>query len=379
MYGAFPHVTLWLAQSSDVMVVASADPLTVDVDRLRRLTTAEPFRSALARVWLVSDVEGVLAHLVASDEASSKLANAVGIAENTDDLNSLEYAFARSVGTRNASLSAQLMSLAAESRENRPVLSGASAATVDWDRVAELRPRLWLASENQPPHLSMPTAKAARRARAVSHACNARAAEGYREWLEQDDQTPHDHVERLLVALGLSHARDPRGLELADELARASFDIEAELVRATFATTNENFGGAMDHVERALYALRKQPFPLCSAGQQVIAMSRQLAGKDPSLAARAARALLAGPFAARLFEDARLASAQAIAEVASDPVLCLAALRQERSPPRWEEQALKFRKNCLTLAKDPLASEAARDLFRFQMAMPATFSEAFAR
>jgi hypothetical protein len=43
--------------------------------------------------------------------------------------------------------------------------------------------------------------------------------------------------------------------------------------------------------------------------------------------------------------------------------------------PRWEEEALKFRKNCLASAKDPLAAEAGRDLIRFQMATQATFFE----
>jgi spermidine synthase len=372
--GAFPHVTLWHTQSADLMIVASADRQIIDIDHLRRLVTLEPFKTALVRTWLVSDVEGVLSHFVASDEASSRLANVVGIVPNTDDQNALEYAFARSVGTRGIDTSRRLVSLAAEAHQDRPALSGASAGAVDWDRVAELRPRVWLVSNGDAPRLPMPTPRAERRALSVTHGCLGRSADGYRVWLQQDDQTPHDDVERFLLGLGLSQAKNPRALDLADELAKASFDVEAELVRATFAIESDDTEAAMDHEERALSALRKQPFPLCSAGQQVIDLSRRLVGKNRSLATRAARALLAGPFATRSFEETRLAHAQVLADTVSDPALCVAALGPQRILPRWEEEALKFRKNCLTSAKDPFAAEAERDLIRFQMATQATFS-----
>jgi spermidine synthase len=373
--GAFAHVTLWHTQSADFMIVASADRQIIDVDRLRRLVKVEPFQSALIRTWLVSDVEGVLSHFVASDAATSRIANAVGIVPNTDDQNALEYAFARAVGTRGIDASRRLMSLAAEAHEDRPALSGASAGAVDWDRVAELRPRAWLVSNGEAPRLPMPTPRAERRALAIGHGCLGRSAEGYREWIQQDDQAPHDDVERLLLGLGLSQAKDARALELADELAKANFDVEAELVRATFAFESDDTAAAMDHEERALFALRKQPFPLCSAGHQVIDLSRRLVGKDRSLATRTAKALLAGPFAARSFEEARLMHAQLLADTVSDPALCVAALGPQRTAPRWEEDALKFRKKCLASAKDPLAAEAARDLIRFEMAAQATFSE----
>jgi hypothetical protein len=379
VYGAFPRVVLWHTESMDLMVMASADSMTIDVDRLRRTVDVEPFRTALPRAWMVSDVEGVLAHFLVTEDGTSQLSNVVGIFPNTDDQNLLEYAFARSVGTRGIDVSRQLIELATAFHKDRPLLSGESAANVDWNRVAELRPRVWLSSAAEPSHLPMPTPGIARRARAVAEGCLGRAANGYREWMRQEDQTPHDDIERLVVATGLSITKDPRALDLADELAKKGFDVESELVRAMFAFQTGDFEAAMNREERALAELRRQPFPLCNSGQQVINLTRQLVGARPRLAARAARALLAGPFAARSFEEARLTHAQVFADATQDPVLCVAALGPQRIFPKWEEGALQFRRNCLISAHDPLADEAARDLVRFQMATQAVFSTTVSR
>jgi hypothetical protein len=328
---------------------------------------------------MISDVEGVLAHFLVDEGGTFQLSDVVGIVPNTDDQNVLEYAFARSVGTRGIDVSRQLIALSVAFHKERPRLTGESAASVDWDRVAELRPRVWLSSSGEPPRLPMPSPRVARRAQAVAQSCLGRAAQGYRDWVRQGDQTPHDDVERLTVAMGLSGAKDPRSLELADELAKDGFDVEAELVRAVFATQTGDLDVAMNREERALAQLRRQPFPLCSTGEQVINLSRQLVGRQSSFAARAARALLAGPFSAHSFEQARLTHAQVFADLTRDPVLCVAALGPERTFPKWDEGALQFRRNCLISAKDALAEQASRDLVRFQMATQATFSTTLER
>lgn len=375
LYGAFSTVSLWHTESSDLLFLASREPMTIDVDRVRERVTEEPFRSALTRAWLVSDVEGVLSHFILENRFVSKLAHAIGIEENTDDQNLLEYAFARKVGTRNADFSEKLLLASDALPLNRPSLTGATAGAVNWNRVAEERPRAWLISMHSTYGLPMPTLSAELRAAAVSLGCHGQTGEAYDKWTAQDDQAPRDDVERLIVAMGLTRSKDVRAQALADDLERNGYSSEAELVRRLFAVADKDPEAAMDHEEKALHHLREEAFPLCSTAQQISELTRAIVPMRPALAGRALRALLAGPFVAQTYDDSRTANARLIAEIAFDPVSCVASLGSLRARPIWDEKFLTFRLKCLSAAKDPLAAQAERDLVTFRSGTAGDFTE----
>jgi spermidine synthase len=101
----FPEVQLWQTQPADLMLIASDRPIVLDVGALRKRIESEPYRSALAHVWGVSDLEGVLARFVADGSVARALADEVDVARNTDDRNFLEFGFARTLGMRGTYLS----------------------------------------------------------------------------------------------------------------------------------------------------------------------------------------------------------------------------------------------------------------------------------
>lgn len=90
----FPYIETWCMQSGDLAFIAGREPLVHDVAELRRRVGQEPYRSALAQVWRVTDLEGFFAHFVGrSVLADAVVANARTV--STDDRNWLEFAFAK--------------------------------------------------------------------------------------------------------------------------------------------------------------------------------------------------------------------------------------------------------------------------------------------
>ena len=47
----FPQIETWQTQSGDLLLIASKDPMTYDIDSLRARIAQEPFQGALAKVW----------------------------------------------------------------------------------------------------------------------------------------------------------------------------------------------------------------------------------------------------------------------------------------------------------------------------------------
>ncbi len=92
----FAHTSLWETTRGDLIITATKDAIAPDVARMRRRIAEEPFKTALRVTWGVDDVEGVLAHHIAAPALADAIAQTSTI--NTDDLNLLEYSFARNVG-----------------------------------------------------------------------------------------------------------------------------------------------------------------------------------------------------------------------------------------------------------------------------------------
>ena len=49
----FPHVETWRTHEGDLLLVATREPITFDIDRLRQRVAAEPYRTALHATWRV--------------------------------------------------------------------------------------------------------------------------------------------------------------------------------------------------------------------------------------------------------------------------------------------------------------------------------------
>ena len=72
---SFPKVETWQTNGTDLLFVGSMEPVRYDADALRARMAQEPFKTALTKIWRVTDVEGLLAHYIANDSFSRKMAS----------------------------------------------------------------------------------------------------------------------------------------------------------------------------------------------------------------------------------------------------------------------------------------------------------------
>src|SRR6185295_7276976 len=88
----------WRTKKEDLLLVATRAPIRYTAAALRERARAEPYRTALAATWRVTDLEGFLSHFLARDSLARSIALVEKGVVNTDDRNHVEFAFARSVG-----------------------------------------------------------------------------------------------------------------------------------------------------------------------------------------------------------------------------------------------------------------------------------------
>lgn len=92
----FPKVEVWATQSVDMLLICSNDEAPWQLESLRKRVKLEPMAEAVRRFWKTDSAEGFLTGCLANSEYCTALA-ASSKAVNTDDMNRLEFSFARSV------------------------------------------------------------------------------------------------------------------------------------------------------------------------------------------------------------------------------------------------------------------------------------------
>ncbi len=127
----FQEVELWETMPGDFLVLAHPTAHgPIDVGMLTKRLAEEPYRTAVKYVWGGTSPETVLSHFVATDAFSKRLVdNKVGVV-NVDDLNRLEFSYARSVGME-GTLADETIRLSRALATDRPSVNG----PVRWDRV----------------------------------------------------------------------------------------------------------------------------------------------------------------------------------------------------------------------------------------------------
>jgi spermidine synthase len=86
MAAVFPSVeTRQAGYYADMLLTAASTPIVYDVPALRARVEREPFRTALANVWNVTGLEGLLTYYVANGELTKAVAHEGDDILNTDD------------------------------------------------------------------------------------------------------------------------------------------------------------------------------------------------------------------------------------------------------------------------------------------------------
>lgn len=352
----FPHVTMWRTMAGDLLLIAQRNTPMIDVASLRAKVKDETFREAL-RVWGTDSAEGVMTHFVANSRFADLMTqHQLGLV-NEDDLNILEFAYARSVG-HHRGVDTTMTELSRRLDVATPALSRLPDGTTGLDPIGMLEEH-WLFQTSEGRVLDPAPNDFPRHARPLGHVLSLyidkRFGPALAEWRKLNRE-PRWLLERSFVAeLAVRNASaDAEALIALDRS-----DTERALLRAMLAFRRKELDKAVEHLEEGFKLCRKDPWVRPRLLESALQMVLPLTSARRDLATRLYD-VLAVPFAAEGHRDVRLSMRARLGAVI-DPQKCSAALH-DIEPPPYAQSLLELRLRCYTQAGDPLAKTAEREL-----------------
>ncbi len=356
----FPYVESWELEKNDLGLVASMQPIVHDTAALRAEIAQEPFRTALARTWRVVDLEGVLAHFIAGPELATKIAEQEGTSLNTDDLNQVEFGFARSLGIQGShSIVDEIRRTAYHLGTGRAELQG---EPVDWGHVDDERASLAAAFDVPPSFYEPSDPDRVHRVAALEAFVTHDLALAAREWSQQS--SPPIGVTQLAAVAQVYASLGRHEAELLLPSLREFSPGEADAVLARLRLREGKVADAADALEAFFLRLRTDPWVYDALALGAFDDARRAANLDRSQARRLWEALRE-PFAALAFDAIRADTAFAMATALPPGPECVSSLAYFETDPSWNESFLRARYTCYLGARSPLALRAQADLLKF--------------
>ena len=361
--GAFPFVETWEAETADVLLVASREPIDHSATRLRPRIAEEPFRTALAATWRADDLEAFLGHYVAGPAIARRVAEQE-TQVNTDDQNLVEFGFAQTLGNPGAGFS--LLDVRRLARA-RGAFRPDGAGEVDWDAVDEYAMALHAGDGVPVKSLAPPSAETQHRAAAINAVLESATARAVVEWRAQPRE-PRGSIEVAALAMALA--------DTGDDAARAYIDrlepVEAGVTLGRLLFRQGQSEEAMAAFEAAYRRYRTDPWPMPWFLLSSLAVVEELIAREPRLAGRAWNALRE-PFALRMSDEARMNSVVSAASRMGSGEACGPAFEAFEPNPVWQEEFLVLRAKCYAATGSPLAARAEKDVIEFRTMQPPTF------
>jgi spermidine synthase len=351
MGDVFPQVTTWRTHEGDLLLVATREPVTFDIDRLRQRVATEPYRTALHATWHVESAEGFLSHFMANDRVGRVAAR--GASLNTDDRTPIEFGFARSLGDPSRFGMNQVIGLASALGADRPErISG----TLDWQNVLLQR-----ASEAKISSVAPTADEKAHHEVAVAWINkDFRGASG--SWIAHGRWQPVNSAETAMLAEMQVIGGGENPMPLLQAL-RSRDPIDADVLEARVLLRNGNLAGATELVRRAFIAYRSNPWPNVPIMSRTFPFAAALGRLDRASAAILYDAL-ERPFAAGQFEFTRRSTRLALArQLDGCGPRTIAALRAFEPWVPWDGATLQIRAECY--ASGPLGVMAAEEFGDF--------------
>jgi len=350
----FPVVETWTTGPGDLVLVATRRASPRDAAALRERMALEPYRTALARSWRVTDLEGFLAHFVAGAGLSRAIREGEGDFVNTDDRTLLEFAFARSAG-RGGLVDVDLLAASRQRGEARPEVVG---GPVDWTLVEDERMAMSVVESKKPTPVPGAGPEQARRGDAYARYVMRDPVGVIATWQTQP-RAPVTLIELEMLGEAYAEMGDARALPLIERL-RALEPIEADAVLGRLRARQGRWREAEDAVAAALERYHEDPFPDPELMRRALDdVALPLAREAPF--ARRLFDLLRAPFALRMLESNRLRARVDLAIRLDFAALCVEALAPFEPDPPWSE-SLVVRAQCYRAAKDPRAAAAEADV-----------------
>jgi spermidine synthase len=362
----FPVVETWQVEETDLLLVASNQPIHYDVAALRQRLTQEPYRTGIRVAWRATDLEGVLARLVASS-ALTHAATAQSYPLNTDDQNLVEFGFARSVGQADRFIINEIRQVARLRHEDRPEHVDGE---IDWNRVDDERIFYYPLPAHAPTIHATFTSE--QRGLAATLAAYNRGDLGgtLRAW-RSVGREPRSLTELELVAAALAEAGDEAAMRPIAALA-AIEPLEARVDLARLRLRQGRLQEALTPLEQALSAYHTDPWPDFFFMEGALDLALELASRYPDATPRLLQ-VVGQPFTLDLLDEKRVALIQALVEHSNPMPACAELVALAEPNPRWNERSLAFRLRCYAAVADPRQRRAARDLREFRSGEPSQF------
>jgi spermidine synthase len=353
-----PEVSIWVTEGGDLVLFATREPLALDVPRTRARLATEPYRTAAAKAWRVSTLEGVIAHHAAAPALAREIARQEGDALNTDDLNLLEWGFARGMGREAAFTDIDVWATARARKEDRPAVVG---GPIDWASVDEERrasDALW----NRAPRAGAEGADAIRRAEAYAAYVNRDPGAVVAAWAMQP-RPPEGPFELSMIGEALAETGAEAAVAVLDRL-RPHQPTEADAHLARLRLRQGRLPEAVAALEAALLGYRRDPWPRHEVMRKAIAETA-LAVSVGAPSARRIHAALREPFALHGVDDDRLETLLRLSPHVDLRATCLEAVTNLEPHFPFRADLLRLRKQCYEAVGSPRLKAADADLDAF--------------
>jgi hypothetical protein len=364
----FPQVETWQVGAADLLLVASKRPLAYDATALRQRLQQEPYRSAVRFTWRVTDLEGWLSFFVGTPAFARSAAASAQDLINTDDLNRVEFGFARTVGRAGLFSINELRDLACARGQDRPEVGG---GRVDWQRVEDARLAFYPRPGQAPFIQSRLSAEQRRLATAFAHQQSGDMTAALESW-RATGREPRSPDELALVASGLAEAGDDAALPYIEGV-RALQPVEADGIRARLYARQGRLEESARALEAALGRFHEDPWASPVLSLASLRLATELGSRDPALALRLFQSVRE-PFALHADEDDRLPAMAALLSRLNLASSCAEALRPLEPHVLWNLNWLVLRRDCYAVTRDPLAQKAAADLAEYLRYEPVKFA-----
>jgi spermidine synthase len=364
----FPAVETWQVGAADLLLVASKKTLPYDATVLRQRLQQEPYQSAVRFTWRVTDLEGWLSFFVATPAFARSAAASAQDLINTDDLNRVEFGFARTVGRPGLFSINELRDLACARGEDRPEVGG---GRVDWQRVEDARLALYPRPGQAPFIQSRLSAEQRRLATAFAHHQSGDMTAALASW-RATGREPRSPDELALVASGLAEAGDDAALSYIEGV-RALQPVEADGILARLYARQGRGEESARALEAALGRFHEEPWASPVLTLASLRLATELGSRDPALALRLFQTVRE-PFALYADEDERLPAMAALLSRLDLTSSCAEALRPLEPHVLWNLNWLVLRRDCYAVTRDPLAQKAAADLAEYLRYEPVKFA-----
>jgi len=354
----FPHVETWQTARGDLLLVAGASPPAYHAQALSAQIAAEPFRSALANAWRVTDVAGLFGHYIGSDALGAAVARMPDIDRNSDDRNVVEFGLARSVGRPGSALVVEIRRFATVSGFQRPPID--DVGLLSW----EASDTTWLGFNGWDDGAGESVLRAhfdeqVRRDTLRRYFEAGDVAGALESWRHQSGG-PTDLNELAMAADIGAEAGSETAIELIDRL-RAWQPGEADTILAVLRYRQGRPDEAAAALRSGLARFDIDPWPIIGMKQKALTMAMALGSRYAALA-RPLYASVMTPFALKALDDQRLYTAARLSRIADFRGLCRGPIGALEPNMPWREDLLRLRADCYVVTDDARLQAAARDL-----------------